>query len=122
MIMMVGRRNTSFMDTQTNVVEIVQPSGILDGTNGNELRNQVLAAIAAGGTIILIDCQSVTFMDSNGFGALITCLKKVREAGGRLALCAINDQVRLILELTGTHQVFEVFSDREAFYQSLVQH
>lgn len=51
MIMMVGRRNTSFMDTQTNVVEIVQPSGILDGTNGNELRNQVLAAIAAGGRL-----------------------------------------------------------------------
>lgn len=110
------------MDTGTNVVEIVQPSGILDGTNGNQLRNQVLAAIAAGGTIILIDCQSVNFMDSNGFGALITCLKKVREAGGRLALCAINDQVRLILELTGTHQVFEVFPDRETFYQSLAQH
>ncbi len=105
------------MDAQ---VQVIQLSGILEATNGNKLRSDVVSAIAAGKRTILLDYQDVTFMDSNGFGALVTSLKRVREVGGRLFLCGISDQVRMILELTGTHQVFDVFSDQESFKQEVL--
>jgi anti-anti-sigma factor len=46
-------------------------------------------------------------MDSSGFGALVGCLKKVREAGSRLALRSPASQMKLVLEITGTDKVFE---------------
>lgn len=100
-------------------VKIFSPTGIIDSINGGELRREVNDAIAAGAKTILIDCQDVTFMDSSGLGALVMMLKHVREVEGKLALCAINDQLRLLLELTSMDTVFQVFPSREAFEQTV---
>jgi anti-anti-sigma factor len=63
--------------------------------------------------MILINLQEVTFMDSSGLAALVISLKTVRSAGGRFCICSINDQVRLLFELTSMTQVFEIFGSQE---------
>ena len=97
---------------------MIQPEGVLDGDTGKQLREDLSNALAGGMGVILIDAQSITFMDSNGFSALVACLKKVREAGQRLALCSLCSQLKLVLEITGTDQIFEVYADRASFDQS----
>ena len=69
---------------------------------------------------VLIDCQKVEFMDSSGLGSLVMSLKTVREAGSELSLCSLNDQLRLLLELTNMDDVFEVFASPEEFSQAVV--
>jgi anti-anti-sigma factor len=71
------------------------------------LLEQVREALITEPDIVVIDCQQITFMDSSGFGALVGCLKKVREAGRRLVLRSPASQMRLVLEITGTDKVFE---------------
>jgi anti-sigma B factor antagonist len=73
------------------------------------LRQEISAAIRAGSSIILIDFQAVESMSSAGLIALVHVLQQVREAERKLFITAINEQVRMLLELTGMDQVFEVF-------------
>jgi anti-sigma B factor antagonist len=98
-------------------VKLIALSGILDALSGRQLRDDVSGALVAGYQTILIDFKAGTFIDSNGFGALVACLKKTREAGAELNLCGLSTQVRLVLELTGTDRIFDIFKDPDAFKQ-----
>jgi len=57
-------------------------------------------------------------MDSSGLGALVLALKAVRMAGGRLFVCSINEQIRILFELTSMDRVFEIFETPEEFLKS----
>ena len=94
---------------------MVQPSGILDGTKASEFRQDISKFVDQGAKIILIDFKDVTFMDSSGLGALVLALKTVRSAGGKLTLCSINEQIKILFELTGMDRVFDIFENREEF-------
>lgn len=102
------------------VLKVVQPLGILDGTQVNHLRQEVNDAVTASTDIVLIDLEGVTFMDSSGLGALVIALKTVRTAGGKLFLCSINDQVKMLFQLTSMDRVFEIFSSRAEFEQAIL--
>lgn len=99
----------------SSAVKVFRPTGVLNSTNGMDLREDLNQAIAAGARIILIDCQDLNFMDSSGLGVLVMMLKKVREAKGTFALCNLNKQVQMVLELTNMDNVFQIFPNREAF-------
>jgi anti-anti-sigma factor len=99
----------------SSVVKVVQPSGILDGIKANQLRREISDVVASGATKVLIDLTDVTFMDSSGLSALVSALKMVRTAGGKLYLCSINDQVKMVFELTRMDRVFDTFSNRDEF-------
>jgi anti-sigma B factor antagonist len=100
------------------VIKVVQPSGIVDGTKAIEFRQEISNSIDKKPDILLIDFKDVTFMDSSGLGALVLSLKTVRTAGIRLVLCSINDQIKMLFELTSMDRVFEIFPNREEFNQN----
>ncbi len=101
-------------------LKIIQPAGILDGTKVQHIRQEINSIINAGAAIVLIDLANVTFMDSSGLGALVIALKAVRTAGGKLFLCSVNDQVKLLFELTSMDRVFEVFPNRAEFEKAVL--
>jgi anti-anti-sigma factor len=103
-------------------LSILKPSGLLDAQSGAELRSSIGSLLNENPGDILIDCQDIVFMDSSGFGALVSVLKRVREQGKQLYLCSLTSQVRIVLELTGTEKVFTIFPDREACVAALAQH
>ncbi|MBD1839892.1 STAS domain-containing protein [Coleofasciculus sp. FACHB-64] len=103
------------------VVKIVQPSGILDGMKATQFRQEISDIVENGGNMVLIDFKDVTFMDSSGLGALVLALKTVRAAGGKLFICSINEQVRMLFELTSMDRVFEIFPNREEFNNAISQ-
>lgn len=100
-------------------IKVIQLSGILDGIRGGQLRRKIDEVIKTGNRVILVDCSAVEFMDSSGLGALVMALKQIRSIGGRMSLCGINDQIKMLLELTDMDSVFEVFVSLEAFKQSI---
>lgn len=101
------------------VVKIVQPSGILDGMKAGQFRQEISDIVENGADIVLIDFKDVTFMDSSGLGALVLALKTVRAAGGKLFICSINEQVKMLFELTSMDRVFEIFPNRDEFYNEV---
>jgi len=100
-------------------VQVLAPSGILDGTQAEEVRTQVDGALKAGAKTLLMDLKDTTFVDSSGLGTLVSVLKKVRSQNCEMVVCSINPQVKMLFELTSMDRVFRVFKDREAFETSL---
>ena len=101
--------------------KVVQPTGILDGIRGNNLRREISDLVAAGAKTVLIDLQNVTFMDSSGLSALVSALKTVRTGGGKLYLSSINDQVKMVFDLTRMDRVFETFASVDEFNKAMSQ-
>lgn len=104
----------------STVVKVLQPSGILDGTKAGQFRQEISKLVESNVNIVLIDFQDVTFMDSSGLGALVLALKTVRAAGGKLFICSVNEQIKMLFELTSMDRVFEIFPTREAFESTVV--
>lgn len=106
--------------TMTPVVKVIQPSGLLDGTKATLVRKEIDEIVSSGASVVLIDLQEVTFIDSSGLGALVSALKAVRAAGGKLFICSINAQVRMLFELTSMDRVFQIFANRDEFNKAVI--
>jgi anti-sigma B factor antagonist len=102
------------MDQQVKVVKL---NGIINTSNSQELRENITHLQESGAKIVLVDCQDVTFMDSSALGALVLAFKTLRAADTKLVLCSINEQVRILFELTGMDKVFEIFPSQDDFHQ-----
>ena len=102
-----------------SVVQIIEPEGILDGTKTADFQQQIDQSIDSGVDTILVDFSNVTFMDSSGLGALVKAFKTLQAADVRLFLCSINDQIKMLFELTSMDDYFTIFSDRQEFNQQL---
>ena len=92
---------------------ILSPKGFIDAQNGSDLRDRINSLLADNPRHVLIDCQGVEFMDSSGFGCLVSALKRVRESGKQMCLSSINSQLRIVLELTGMDRIFPIFATLE---------
>ncbi|MDB9303412.1 STAS domain-containing protein [Nodularia spumigena CS-591/12] len=101
-------------------VKVVKLSGIVNTTSTEELRQHITDLLESDAKIVLVDCQDVSFMDSSALGALVLAFKTLRAAETRLVLCSINEQVRILLELTGMDKVFEIFANQDEFNQALL--
>ncbi|WP_427159492.1 STAS domain-containing protein [Aliinostoc sp. HNIBRCY26] len=101
-------------------VQVVKLSGIINTTNSLELRENITHLVDSGAKIVLVDCQEVTFMDSSALGSLVLAFKTLRAAGTKLFLCSINEQVRILFELTGMDSVFEIFTNQDEFHAAIL--
>lgn len=99
-------------------IQIIEPVGILDSTKAEEFRQSVEDLLQNGAEVILVDLTHITFIDSSGLGTLVVLLKKVRGLNRNLCVCSINDQVRMLFELTSMDRVFELYENRQAFEHS----
>ena len=100
-------------------IKVVQPSGLLDSTIAADFREEINRYVEDKADIIIVDFKDVTFMDSSGLGALVMSLKTIKTAGGQIFLCSINDQVRMLFELTNMDRVFDIFSNLETLKKHL---
>jgi len=104
----------------SETVKVVQPVGILDDIRAGQLRREVGEVVASGANQVLIDLKDVTFVNSSGLSALVSALKTVRTSGGKLFLCSVNDQVKMLFQLTRMDQVFEVFENQADFTKKVI--
>lgn len=96
-------------------VKVIKPRGILDATQSQDFRQEITEVLESGAKIVLVNFQDVTFMDSSGLGALVLAFKTLRAAESKLVICSINEQIRILLELTGMDKVLEIFTNQEEF-------
>jgi anti-sigma B factor antagonist len=93
---------------------VVSVEGELDLYTATELRDAVLALGDDGHTRLIIDLSGVPFMDSSGLGAIVGCLKRLREAGGDLALVTLpGSPPSKLLSLTGLDRAIPTYASAD---------
>ncbi|MBD2627998.1 STAS domain-containing protein [Trichormus variabilis] len=101
-------------------IQILEPTGILNATKGNEIRREINDIVSAGAEKLLIDMKDVTFIDSSGLGALVSVMQSLRKTNGELFVCSINAQVKMIFELTKVDRILQILEDREEFQRKVM--
>lgn len=81
-------------------------SGEVDIYSSPALRNALAAASAEGCSMIVVDLNGVSFIDSSGLGVLVGALRRAREAGGDLKVVSAQEFVGRIMRITGLDHVF----------------
>jgi anti-anti-sigma factor len=109
------------MKLMNTEVKVIQPSGILNNALASQLCHEVDEIINSGTRIILVNLENISFIDSSGLGGLVNAFKSTRAAGGRLVLCSVCEQARMLLEITGMDQVFEIFPNESEFNKALLE-
>ncbi|GDX41239.1 anti-sigma factor antagonist [Armatimonadota bacterium] len=109
-------------ETRTNDgVTIIKLLGDkLNAANSKAFRDSLLPIISQGGKFV-IDLQSLTFMDSSGVGALLSCLRQVNEQGGDVRLCGVQKPVKVLFQLIRMSRVFDIcdsVKEAEASYNA----
>jgi anti-anti-sigma factor len=102
------------------VVKAFQPSGVLDGISGSQLRREIISAVETGFDIVLLDFQDITLMNSAGLGTLLAALRTVRTKGGKIFICSISEQVKMLFGITKMERFFETFVNRDEFESAIL--
>jgi anti-sigma B factor antagonist len=93
-------------------VTVIELSGRFDANTMPQVKRELERATTAD---VVVNLSGVHFIDSAGLSALISALKRCRQAGGDLRLSNLQQPVRIIFELTKLQRAFEIFaSESEA--------
>jgi anti-sigma B factor antagonist len=87
---------------------VLQVTGEVDVYTAPMLREQMRELSAKGAVHLIADLSRVDFLDSTGLGALVGGLKRLREAGGSLALVISTPRILRIFQITGLTKALAV--------------
>jgi anti-sigma B factor antagonist len=80
---------------------VLTPSGDLDVYTVGSLRDALGKMIEDKTPKVVVDLDGVPFMDSSGLGALMGGVRRMREAGGDLAISCTREQHLKLFTITG---------------------
>jgi anti-anti-sigma factor len=93
-------------------VVVATARGRLDGTASQDFGARLDKLVAGAQPRVLVDFSGVDFVSSAGLRAVLFVLKKVKAAGGMLALCGVQAPVQEVLDITGLSGMIEVHPGR----------
>jgi anti-sigma B factor antagonist len=100
-----------------DVMVVVLAGAQLDASTAEEFKRDIMPVLDAHRQVVF-DLSSLTFIDSSGLGAFLSCLRHVHAQGGDLRLCGLSQPVRTLFELVRMHRIFQIFDTQEAAIQA----
>ena len=101
-------------------VTVIKPVGPVALDDADQLRAQLLEARSRSFGRLVLDASALPFIDSRGLEALMEVNAAFADAGQDLKLCALNEVVREVLELTELASSFEMFEDVNSAVRSFL--
>ena len=92
--------------SERNGWAILSVAGEVDVATAPRLREKLIELVNAGSVKIVVDLESVEFLDSTGLGVLVGALKRVRTSDGDFALVCTEPRILKLFEITGLTKVF----------------
>jgi anti-anti-sigma factor len=111
------------MEIQTQyrgAVLVVRPSGPLAGADADTFKTAVQGFLRENLGRVVIDAATLPFVDSKGLESLADLAEELALSGKGLKLCAANDTIRQVIELTGLAPQFEHFEDTNTAVRSFL--
>lgn len=90
--------------------EIFRPAGRLDSATSGDLESLLLERLELGCNTVVLDFSDLDYISSAGLRVVLMVGKRLRGAGGRLALASLRDSVRDLFEMSGFLSLFPVLS------------
>jgi len=111
---------------ETEGLPVIDVSGEVDIYTTPQFKEAVTEILQQGHIHIIINLTDVSYMDSSGFGTLLSATKRLRPQNGGIFLVGCNEAVSRMLDITRLNTIFTVVHTEEeavaAVAASLLEH
>jgi len=83
--------------------------GRLDAASRDIVKTELHQALDSATSLIVVDLDKVTFIDSSGLSALVSGLRVAKEHDKDIILVGLNKQAQMVFHLTMMDRVFVVY-------------
>ncbi len=108
-----GKLETIRLETQLRNVDgrqVLDVKGEVDVYTAPQFKEAVNKMVDSGEKHLLIDMSGVRYMDSSGFGTLLSVMKRLKPNGGSINLINVSGPIDRILKITRLNQVFATYA------------
>ena len=95
-------------------VKTFTPAGRLDSNNAAAFEKEILAAIDAGETSILLDFADLAYISSAGLRIVLLTAKKTKAVSGKLVLCNLNESINEVFLVSGFNAILDIQTSKDA--------
>jgi anti-sigma B factor antagonist len=88
---------------------VIEVGGEIDVYTAPKLRERLVGLVESGSYQLIVDMESVEFLDSTGLGVLVGGLKRVRAHEGWIDLVCTQSRILRIFRITGLNRVFDIY-------------
>ncbi len=85
----------------------------LDAYAAVDFKAEVNALVGNASGHVILDMQSINFVDSAGLGAILSVMRLVRGRDKHFVICNMTPPVRSLFELVRIHKVLDICNSRE---------
>ena len=97
-------------------VPVMRLTGRFDAEGAAFIKSQIAGVVTEVQPNVIVNLSNVSFIDSLGLTALVSGLKLCRRNRGSLKLVGLQENVRMLFEITRLDHAFEIYStERDAF-------
>ncbi len=90
----------------------------LNSINSDAVKKEAGDHFELPGTRLIMDLGNISFIDSSGFGALLSLMRSARTNSGMFRICNITPRVMKVFSLLQLDKVFEIYDSREECLKS----
>jgi anti-sigma B factor antagonist len=99
-------------ERQVGAVTVVEISGrITMGAGSQQLDAKIKELVAGGHAALLLDCQGIERIDTQGIQAIVRGFTTLQEKGGKLKLLKLPPRMQEVLRVTRLIEYIESFDD-----------
>jgi len=91
-------------------IAIFEIKGRLDSNTSPQFEETVFNAIQDGSKQMVIDFKSLEYISSAGLRVILKATKNLKQSDGKLILCAMQDYVREVFEISGFDTLLPITS------------
>lgn len=86
---------------ETQGFTVVSVSGRIDASTAQKLEENCVKLIDEGGRKFILDLSALEYVSSAGLRSVLAVAKKLKAAGGSLALCGLSGLVLEVFSISG---------------------
>jgi len=105
---------------QRGAVVVIRPAGPLIAAEAEAFKGRMRELMRENLGRVVIDASALPYVDSVGLESLADVAQELAQSGKGLKLCAANETIRQVLELTGLSSQFEHFEDTNSAVRSFL--
>jgi anti-sigma B factor antagonist len=93
-------------------VAVITISGRLSlGGETEKLEAALTKLLAAERKVVVLDIGALDYVDSSGVGMLVSCLTRLKKAGGEMKVAGASPRIRRIFSMTGVEGMMSLYDD-----------
>ncbi len=95
------------------ITVLIQDTNRLTATLAPEMKLQLSDVLKKNGVQLTLDLSNIKYVDSSGFGILISALKTARQNNSSLILNDVQEDVMSLMKLMKLDQIFDIVTSNK---------